>query len=244
MRYAILSDIHSNLEALYAVRQKLQTMRIDKILCLGDIVGYNADPALCIQWVNDNASCIVRGNHDKAVFNMFHEKRFNHYARDAIRWTRKVLSGNEKTCLKTLTEGPKEEPEGIVLCHGTPFDEDAYLHSPESAEESFTFLDENMPNSWICFFGHTHVPVVIDDQDHLILTEKPVTLSRSKRYLINPGSVGQPRDEDCRASFGVLDDEKNSFELVRVPYNIEETQRKILMKGLPEVLASRLSVGR
>ncbi|RPJ08718.1 MAG: metallophosphoesterase [Spirochaetaceae bacterium] len=244
MRYAVVSDLHSNLEALDAVARQIKTYSVDKILCLGDVVGYNADPQACISWTKENAASIVRGNHDKAVAGLMSARYFNDYARDAVDWSVKSLSKDEKSWLKELPEGPVAAGKEIILCHGTPQDEDMYMESPAVATESFNFLLELAPDCAVCFFGHTHVPLILDSTGGVNLGEKPLKLNSKRRYLVNPGAVGQPRDGNPDAGFCVYDDEDRTITMVRVPYAVEEAQRKIMEKGLPEVLASRLSVGR
>jgi predicted phosphodiesterase len=244
VRYAVITDIHSNLEALEAVLARIKKVKADKILCLGDIVGYNADPAACLERTRGISDVVVRGNHDKAVSGTMGIEYFNSYAAEAVRWTASHLGNDDLTYLRDLPQGPLGFSEDIVLCHGSPQDEDFYLITEESIEEAFRFLSYSTEAGRICFFGHTHQPLAIDNESNMLNTEGAVYLERDRSYLINPGSVGQPRDGDQRAAFGVYDDEDSVFTFFRVSYAVGETQQKILAAGLAPVLAQRLSLGK
>ncbi len=244
MRYAIITDIHSNLEALLAVLARIKKVKADKILCLGDVVGYNADPAACLAATREIAASIVRGNHDKAVCGIMGIDYFNSYAADAVRWTASSLESGDMGWLTELPQGPLPLEDGLLLCHGSPQDEDLYLITNESVEEAFACMAAEYPASRIGFFGHTHQPLAIDNELNLLNTEGAVYLEKDRPYLINPGSVGQPRDGDARAAFGVYDDQDSIFTFYRVEYAVQETQGKIIAAGLPPVLAQRLSLGK
>ena len=244
MRYAIISDIHSNVEALEAVLKKIRQVKADKIYCLGDVVGYNADPGSCLERIRDVADKVIRGNHDKAVCGIMDITYFNSYAADAVRWTTAALGEEDVKYLTELPEGPSDTGEGILICHGAPQDEDLYLVTSDSIDEGFSFLEKEFSGIHICFFGHTHVPLAIDNEKNMLNTEGAVYLEKDKVYLINPGSVGQPRDGDSQAAFGIYDDQDSIFTFYRVPYAVEETQEKIISAGLPPVLAQRLALGK
>ncbi len=244
MRYAIISDIHSNREALEAVLLKIGKLRVDKILCLGDVVGYNADPQFCVPRTLDVSASAVRGNHDKAVAGLMSVEYFNSHAAEAVSWTRRALDPEAMTAVKNLAPGPRAAGDGILLCHGSPQDEDLYLVSEESVRDAFACLRKSYAEARICFFGHTHVPLAIDNQMNLLNTEGAVFLEKDRVHLVNPGSVGQPRDNNPDAAFGILDDDDRIFTFYRVSYAIKETQQKIFRAGLPPVLAQRLALGR
>jgi diadenosine tetraphosphatase ApaH/serine/threonine PP2A family protein phosphatase len=254
MLYAIISDIHGNREALEAVFAAIDAMPVDAVLCLGDIVGYNPDPGACLQAVMSRARLVIRGNHDRAVAGLMDLSWFNRVAREAALWTRENLGPEALAAVRGLPAGPLEAEDGILLCHGTPYDEDAYLMDGASAERSFTALQGMFPSVGVCFVGHTHYPLALarrrNGGPRGRGPREPVTesgtleLRDGEVYVINPGSVGQPRDGNPRASFGILDTQRRQYRNLRVAYDIAETQRKILESGLPPELARRLAEGR
>jgi predicted phosphodiesterase len=249
MLYAILSDIHSNLEALTAVLEAVDEIRPDAVYCLGDIVGYGADPDDCVRLISERAALVVRGNHDKAVAGLMNLEWFNPVARAAALWTRKNAREETLAQVEALPQGPRESPEGILICHGAPFDEDTYLLDRETMSESFRTLDESYPGVRICFHGHTHVPLVAvhgaTQEAVRVERRRPeIRLEKELTYLVNPGSVGQPRDGNALASFGILDTHGMVYRNLRIAYGIREAQRKILEAGIPEELARRLAEGR
>jgi predicted phosphodiesterase len=249
MRYAIISDIHSNLEALEAVLTEIDRQDVDTVVCLGDIVGYNADPQACADRVLGVAAAVVRGNHDKAVTGLMDLDWFNSAARDAALWNRDAMQDATRARVRKLPQGPMALGTSILLCHGSPADEDEYLLPGAPLLEALRGLDERMPETRLCFHGHTHVPLAWsrDRNGRPPRREdlsRPVELDPDRVYLLNPGSVGQPRDGNSRASFGILDTGRGTFTYIRVAYAIRETQQKILAAGLPPVLARRLGEGR
>ncbi len=260
MTYAVLSDIHGNLEALQAVEAALDALpvRIDAYLLLGDLVGYNADPAACLERGLAIADHCVRGNHDKVVAGIASDRDFNDVARAAALHHRRMLSTADLERMRDIPQGPVQVAPGIVLCHGSPQDEDLYLFDAYDARESFQTLSDSFPESDVCFFGHTHVAVVVQQQRPkragravrtsvrgvALASGDSLPLNAASRYLINPGSVGQPRDGNPDAAFGVFDAERKRYTQYRVPYPVEVAQRKIRALGLPERLADRLAVGR
>ena len=245
MRYAILSDLHGNEPALLAVLKRLHNLLPDRIVCLGDLVGYNPFPAFCVQFALSDCDFVIRGNHDKAVAQLGTRFEMNEIAESAIRWTRETLSSHYIEHLAQLPAGPMLISNGLLICHGTPMDEDRYLVSVNDVQESFTFLYEHFRLTSFCAIGHTHIPLVIGERTSTVYPKNGliVQLEPGRRYLLNPGSVGQPRDGDSRASFGILDTEQLEFTVHRVSYAVERTQERIIEAGLPEFLAERLAIG-
>lgn len=245
MRYLIISDIHSNLEALEAVVADAAGA-YDEVICCGDVVGYGADPDAAADWVRRHARITVRGNHDKAVAGAADLEWFNEAAQAATLWTRENLSRTNLDWLASLPEGPLEI-DGFEIAHGSPLDEDEYIITPAHARRLFPHV------GWLTFIGHTHIQGGfrlhrngVEPIEPLWEWEsrKEVPLPEDFGNLINPGSVGQPRDHDSRAAYAVYDTEKKIVELRRVPYDIDTAARKILEAGLPEPLAYRLRLGR
>lgn len=247
---AIISDIHSNREALDAVLAEIEKLGAQTIFCLGDIVGYNADPDSCVHVVMSRAAAVVRGNHDKAVAGLLDLDWFSPSARLAAAWTRSAVGPGTLQTLRHLAEGPREAGNGeTLLCHGTPYDEDAYLIDSRSIAESFRCVDSEHPRARFCLFGHTHVPFVVVrrkgwQRPQVVQRREKIDLEPGAVYLINPGSVGQPRDGIALASFGILDTSGMIYRNIRARYAVQETQRKILHAGLPSGLAHRLAEGR
>jgi predicted phosphodiesterase len=245
VRYLIISDLHANWEALEAVLQDAGG-QYDQIVCCGDIVGYAADPNRAVDWVRENVRLIVRGNHDKAVVGMEDLEWFNPVAQQATLWTRAELTDDNLNYLKNLPKGPMDV-DGFQIMHGSPLDEDDYILSSGQAMMVLDWIETP-----VSFFGHTHIqggflvrssgsrPIqpVQPDQDHLALR-----LTDNFAALINPGSVGQPRDGDPRAGYCLYVPGERLATLCRVGYDVGKAQRKILRAGLPDVLAHRLEVG-
>jgi predicted phosphodiesterase len=247
--YAIVSDIHANLEALRAALEEIDRLGVDVVLCLGDLVGYNADPDDCLREVLARAGLTVRGNHDRAVAGLMDLDWFNDTARRAVLWTRTRIEAATLERLRHLPQGPVSTGEGILLCHGAPFDEDAYVLDPGSVEESYRCLDTRYPSTRFCLLGHTHLPMVMvrrkGRSKAIASTEgETVEISPGSVCLINPGSVGQPRDGNSSASFGILDTKRLVYRNLRVAYDVREAQRKVTRAGLPAELAQRLAGGR
>ena len=248
MRYLVLSDIHSNLEALEAVLRASAAQRCDAVLVLGDLVGYGADPNAVVDRVRGlNPVAIVRGNHDKVAAGLDDAEDFNPMAKSAAHWTRESLTPQTLEYLRDLPTGPLIVDDMIEICHGSPLDEDLYVVADIDAARSISAARRP-----ICLFGHTHVAVStrMDVQRFLHIDapqghpEFPTTISAESKYLINPGSVGQPRDGDSRAAYAIADLERKVVTLYRVAYPIEVAQKKILDAGLPPMLAYRLGMGR
>jgi diadenosine tetraphosphatase ApaH/serine/threonine PP2A family protein phosphatase len=246
MRYLVISDIHANLEAFETVMAAAKPLGYDKVLLLGDLVGYGADPnAICDRVRELKPDALIRGNHDKVGAGDESPEGFNAEARNAIRWTHDQLTKDNRDWLAALPAGPLIVDDMIEICHGTPFDEDAYVFDDLDALRAM-----HAARRPLCLFGHTHVQVghfLSRDQFGLATSdERPLTiaLDESNRYLVNPGSVGQPRDGDPRAGFGIVDTARREMTIHRVEYPIAKAQARILEEGLPDVLAQRLALGR
>jgi predicted phosphodiesterase len=246
MRYLVLSDIHSNHEALSAVLASVRRKHWDKAIVLGDIVGYGANPNQAVAAVRALKPLVaIRGNHDKVCSGVEDGAMFNRIALHAALWTRKRLTGPNLRWLRELPEGPAVVDGAFGIAHGTPIDEDAYIFG--EIEALNVFRRTTFP---LCFFGHSHFPVVFSltpDAVQTVLTVAPVFrfhLEEGARYLVNPGSIGQPRDGNPLASFAIFDDQSRTVTIYRVPYRIERAQQKILDAGLPRPLADRLGLGR
>ena len=246
MRYLILSDIHSNKEALGAVLQFVRRKPWDKAIFLGDLVGYGANPNQTISMLRSLKPLVgIRGNHDKVCSGLEDGELFNRIALEAAMWTRKKLTRANLSWLRTLPEGPVLVDQTFAISHGTPIDEDAYIFG--EIEALNVFRNTDFP---VCFFGHSHFPVIFalsPDAITTILTVAPsfkFKLKEGVRYLINPGSIGQPRDGNPLASFALYDSESRVVSIHRIPYRVKETQQKILKAGLPRPLADRLAIGR
>ena len=243
MKYAVLSDIHSNWEALSSAEKEIKKYDVDYIVCLGDAVGYNADPNRCLEEITGLADFMVRGNHDKAVAGLMSIDYFNSMAREAVQWTRTHISLKNLAILKKLPAGPLLVNDRYLICHGSPMDEDRYIITYTDINEIFFYINRYFKDTGICFFGHTHVPLVFEENSGLLDLKPEIQLDPSKRYLINPGSVGQPRDGSSKASLGVFDNEKYVYRYVRFDYPVDITQRKVIEAGLPRALAVRLYSG-
>jgi diadenosine tetraphosphatase ApaH/serine/threonine PP2A family protein phosphatase len=245
MRSLVLADIHANIDALDAVLQAAETLHVDRVLLLGDLVGYNAAPVEVLRRLDTLApAASIRGNHDKVCAGLAPVTAFNDVARLAIEWTRTQLSPADLTQLGALPRGPVWVDNAVELCHGAPFDEDFYVLDALDAREAL-----EAASTRLCLHGHTHVPRVFMTQgmavgEYLLQGDavQVVPLPRGGRVLVNVGSVGQPRDGDARAAFGVLDS-AGTIELHRVLYDVAAAQRRIVEAGLPAVLAGRLSQG-
>jgi predicted phosphodiesterase len=238
MRYLILSDLHANWEALQAVLEDAEG-RHDEIACCGDIVGYGADPDLVTAWVRSNVNAVVRGNHDKACAGLEDLEWFNPAARASALWTQKVVDPENLEYLRRLARGP-ENCHGFQLIHGSPVDEDEYLLTEMEVDNIAPYLDTD-----VTFFGHTHVQAAFLCHRNGVKTLRQEVIQRENdvRYLINPGSVGQPRDNDPRAAYVLYDTELRTIAFRRVAYDVEAAQQKIIQAGLPDLLARRLATG-
>lgn len=241
LRYLILSDIHGNREALDAVLVAAQG-QYDQVACLGDLVGYGADPNYVVEWARASVSAIIRGNHDRVMFENDSDAAYRGEAQDSTRWTRRALTPENLDYLRRLPKGPLPWG-GFDLVHGSPLDEDQYLVKASDVAPLGPSL-----RSPLTFFGHTHV------QGGFLLTASgvvpvdpsgPVEIDpRDRHYLLNPGSVGQPRDGNWRAACALYSADERRVEFVRVPYNAGPTAEKIVLAGMPAMLAARLLMGK
>lgn len=240
MRFAILSDIHSNLEALEAVLADAKTQGCTHFVCLGDIVGYNANPKECLKIIQDLGCPVVKGNHDEQVSIVSSTEGFNELAEEAIDWTRAQLSTDDKAWLADLRLTRQVRDFTIVHATLDTPGQWGYVFNDLDAIASFTYQHTSL-----CFFGHTHWPTAFVREDNVRrITVGQIVLSAGKRYFINPGSIGQPRDRDWRAAYCILHTDRQVVEERRVKYDLETAQRKIRAAGLPDRLADRLAVGR
>jgi len=247
MRFLVLTDIHANLEALDTCLSDAAARRYDQTLVLGDLVGYGADPNAVIARVQAlQPLAVVRGNHDKVACGLEQAEGFNSVAKVAARWTLDVLTAVNRDWLAALPEGPHIVDDLIEICHGSPFDEDAYIFDELDAVRALKTSTRPL-----CLFGHTHYPVTFelsadafDSIGPAADAEAQIELLDGWKYLVNPGSVGQPRDGDPRAAYAIVDEDQKRVELFRVRYPVEEAQMKVIKAGLPDVLAQRLAVGR
>jgi predicted phosphodiesterase len=256
-RLAIISDIHGNRVALEEVLRDCEVRNIDAILCLGDIVGYGPEPSECLALVRSNCRLSIRGNHEDAVLNPAHARTWNYAAQAGIAYARRTMTQDALAFLATLPSSFAIS-ETILGIHDSPTPNEegmTYLKTRNDAIEAFGWFDEH-----ICLVGHTHVPCCFttrttsslevispDDVDEhpisFVDRRAEIELPTSGRAIINPGSVGQPRDRDPRASYCVVDLGRSVVEMQRVAYDIAEAQRRTLAAGLPGVLGERLAIG-
>ena len=246
MDYAVISDVHGNIEALRSVLADIAARGKTKILFLGDAVGYGPDPNACVDAIREHVFRGVAGNHDWAVLGLTDITYFNAYARAAITWTDEILTPESRAALEAFPLIKRIERDGLFLVHGSPYEPEEwhYLLYFSEAPLNFAHFRER-----ICLIGHSHLPFVMEQTPSGAISaleckkgrQDGARLKEDCRYIINAGSVGQPRDGDPRACYLLLNDEEARF--VRIPYDIGATQRKIREAGLPQPLAERLSKG-
>jgi predicted phosphodiesterase len=252
MRYLILSDIHANWEALRAVLRRVRRKRFDATLFLGDLVGYGGAPNQVVDAMQDlpGRRVVIRGNHDKVIAGIDGGDEFNETAMRAVFWTRERLTRAHRHYLEELPEGPKcveTDVRGnldLAICHGSPVHEDLYVFSELEAWEAF----QAPPRAFLTLFGHTHVPCLYRLEDEglrgkLLRGNGSIVLEPGYRYLINPGSVGQPRDRDPRAAYAIYDSATRRFSWRRQEYPVGIAQERMRRAGLPRSLADRLAYG-
>jgi predicted phosphodiesterase len=245
LRALVVSDLHSNAEALRAVFARVRRKKFDSVICLGDFVGYGAQPNQVLDTMRTlrGRKVYIRGNHDRVAAGLDDANGFNHAAKAAALWTRDHLSAPNRRFLRELPVGPRMHHEAM-LCHGSPYDEDEYVFNVHHAAQVLALY----PVKFI-LFGHTHLPAVFSiDPDmnvrgFAVREDANVRLEKNLRYLINPGSVGQPRDRNPHASCMIVDTDKPSVQFFRVEYDVAKTQSTILKAGLPDILATRLQYG-
>jgi len=241
MKYAVFSDIHSNLEAFNAALEAMRGERPDRYLCVGDIVGYGADPAECIRKVKELKPVIVTGNHDWASVGLASIEYFNPFAKSAVLWTKENLNRADRGYLKSLTLAYEDDK--ITLVHGTLDYPEAFSYMFDGYNAARTMA---LMKTQLCFVGHSHVAGTFYEKEGVAhySSEQRIEIKPGNKYIVNTGSVGQPRDGDPRGSYCVYDDEKNIVEIKRFAYDIATARRKIADAGLPRALAERLVVGR
>jgi diadenosine tetraphosphatase ApaH/serine/threonine PP2A family protein phosphatase len=256
-RYAVISDIHGNLPAFQAVLGRIAEVGVDRIICLGDIVGYGPRPAACLELVARHCHDVVRGNHEEALLDPRISAGFNGAARAAIAWTARRLTPAHRRWVSDLPAMIESGPDGSVLCvHDSPVPGPTdYVH--DRAVAAVAFRGVNTP---VCLVGHTHVPVIFETGDpdpstpltasnlirHRVNDGTPIELESTSRAICNPGSVGQPRDGDARASFATIDflpGDRRAFTVHRVMYDVDAARRELEAAGLPGVLGERLAIG-
>ena len=245
MRYLVLSDLHANAEALTAVLARVRGS-YGALLVLGDFVGYGADPNSVIDRIRRvrRRKHFVRGNHDRVAAGLDAGGMFNPVALSAARWTTETLTPENRDFLRALPVGPLEVDGGFVICHGSPLDEDAYIFSDSDAAWNFRSFGADL-----CFFGHSHIPSVFTLEPDGIRVDVvrgeriAWKLEPGRRYLVNPGSVGQPRDRNIAAAYALYDADRGEIVFERVAYDVAAARQKILRAGLPGALGDRLLVG-
>jgi predicted phosphodiesterase len=240
MRFAVFGDIHSNLEALQAVLADAQAHECTHYVCLGDVVGYNANPHECVEIIRQLECPVVKGNHDEQASNEESLESFNPLAEEAIQWTREQLSGEDKQWLRDLRM--VRQVRDFTIVHAT-------LDTPSRWGYVFNQLDAAASFSYqhtsICFYGHTHAPrAYVKDINVKGVPLQKLIIEPNKKYFINVGSVGQPRDGDWHAAYCIFSPAEHTVELRRLEYDINTAQDKIVAVGLPQRLADRLAMGK
>jgi len=242
MRYAVISDIHGNLEAFRAVLDSLSKERVDAYLSVGDVVGYGADPVACVRQVESlKPKALIGGNHDLGALGTLGLDYFNEHAKDALVWTKQALGADDMEYIKSFRLLFSDR--SITIVHGS-LDAPADFHY--IFDEDGAYPTVRLMKTPICFVGHTHVPGVFRFNGSEIERDNGprVEMRDGYKYIVNAGSVGQPRDGDDRAAFAIYDNSDNTVEIKRVKYDVKTAQKKILAAALPEFLALRLAKGR
>jgi diadenosine tetraphosphatase ApaH/serine/threonine PP2A family protein phosphatase len=242
MKAALVSDVHSNLEALQAVEKSLGELGVEKVCFIGDAVGYGPDSDACTEWIMQNAGMSVMGNHDLAAAGLTDVGSFNPNARAAILWTMRHMKDVSLEFLRALPM--RQIQDGMTLVHANPMDPGGwnYIFSLWDAEMNFPFFEGPF-----CFVGHSHQPAAVGMDPKGAVSVQPLTafpIQEGFRYLVNVGSVGQPRDGNPASCFGFLDTDRGQFSFIRVPYDYRKTQKKMEEAGLPRPLIERLAEGR
>ena len=240
MRYGIFGDIHGNFDALQGALRTMEKEGVDEYVCLGDIVGYGAEPRECVDRIREMGCMCLAGNHDHAAIGKLDVDFFNLYAREAAVWTRANLPPEDRDFLANL--GFVEHLPGFAVVHGS-------LHGPEMFNYISTIFDADLSfdalDKPLLFYGHTHIPLTFFDTKPMTYTmDAEIPVGDGTRTLVNVGSVGQPRDEDSRACFAIYDDTTGLVRITRVEYDVHKAAQKIIAAGLPEALAIRLEMGK
>lgn len=242
MRMALISDIHANLEALDAVLDHIDKQSIDAIHCLGDVIGYGPDPTACVELVSDRCKLKLLGNHEYVALGLIDNDNMNPIAKTSAEWTQKQLSDREISMLADYDM--EDRIADIQFVHASPFEPDKwhYLLNMHEAKQAFEYVDKP-----VCFFGHTHLPMVFAEESDGTVRQRTgmnFKLAEGTKYLVNVGSVGQPRDDDPRAAYGIFDTSTSTVEFHRVEYDIKKAQSKMIEAKIPEMLIERLELGR
>ncbi|MBU2590681.1 MAG: metallophosphoesterase family protein [Nitrospinota bacterium] len=242
MKYAIFSDIHSNLEAFQAALDSMDREGTEKRIFLGDIVGYGANPNECIELLKNNSDLVLAGNHDYGLIGKTGLDRFNRYAKEALLWTKEVISEDNIDYLESLPI--REEFDSMTLVHSSPKEPERwhYITNPAEATEQFPAF-----NTQVCFIGHSHHPIIIEMTQAGEISgglESEMQIKSGHCYIINAGSIGQPRDGNPDAAYCLYDSEQGLAKIIRVPYNIKGQQAKMKKAGLPERLIDRIEHGK
>lgn len=241
MKVALISDIHSNLEALEAVLSDIRKLGIEEMVCLGDIVGYGADPAACLERIMALKCPVLKGNHDEAAAQSTPVEGYSEMAQAGMVYSRGQLNRDQKKWLETRPM--KLKLHGASMVHSSLFEPEEWHYVMDGLSAELHFLNQKMQ---VCFHGHTHVPCIWEKTDEVSLRLSPraVTLERGPYYMINVGSVGQPRDKNNRACYAIWDPVEQNVLFRRISYDFEQTQKKIRRAGLPKRLATRLAEGQ
>ncbi|HWR82492.1 MAG TPA: metallophosphoesterase family protein [Candidatus Deferrimicrobium sp.] len=242
MKLALISDIHGNLEALTAVLADIDQQRVDTLCCLGDVVGYGSEPSACLELVTRHCDVKLMGNHEYVILGRESSESYTHVARISAEWTGKQLTDHDFSVIAGFAMDYRFDD--LYLVHASPFEPEQwhYVLSPDEAAAAFEALDGN-----VCFHGHSHIPIIFAE-----LPDRPprgrlghsFLADRDNRYLINIGSVGQPRDSDPRACYVTFDTDEREVCYHRVEYDIKAAQHKMAQAQLPEMLIQRLAAGR
>lgn len=240
MRYAIISDIHANFDALKTIFEDIDKSSVERIVCLGDVVGYGAEPRECIAALREREILTIAGNHDYAAIGKTNINYFNAFAKEATLWTRKICTDEDKEWLKSLTL--VEYLEDFTMVHGT-------LYAPELFDYILTtydaYLSLQLLETPVCFLGHSHVPINFVWEEMISFNyDREIAVRPNVKMLVNVGSVGQPRDDNWRACYALYDSTAKKIEVRRLEYDVESAARKIREAGLPAALGDRLKVGR
>lgn len=240
MKYAIFGDIHANLEALQTVLEDADSKGCDNFVCLGDIVGYNADPGECTRIIRDLDCPVVKGNHDEEASLDTPLDGLNPLAAHALRWTREHLGKEDREWLKSMKM--VRQVRDFTIVHATLDTPGGWGYVTNKFDAMASFSYQFTP---VCFHGHTHTPrFYVKDGSVEAVAGDSIKIEMGRKYFINTGSVGQPRDGDWRASYAIFDTDAQEVSIYRLEYDVETAQQKILDAGLPEMLASRLAVGK
>lgn len=243
-RYGILTDIHANLEALTTALETLEAEKVDQIVCLGDIIGYNASPGECLKLIQERATVSLKGNHERYLVGEV-PQGVRQATLDVINWTRSALTEEQIGWVRELPDQAIHD-DLLLLVHGSPRDKDEYLLTPEAIKASILKLGTDYVGIPLCLFGHSHIPMVVGGGkvDTDFKDTRKVDLDRQKTYLVNVGSVGQPRDNCPKCAFGIFDTDEWSVTVFRKDYDLVRAQQRILEAGLDRRLAIRLGHGK